>query len=932
MLAGNSVPERIHTAAVPDRSTHRVHDPQDHRAALRQLDPSNASHIAARSGDWSDPRTWASSAPTARARVLIPPGVTVNVTGAVPAAVLEWIRIEGALHFSSTADSQLSVSTLLVAPSGTLSIGSPEHAVAPENTVRLSFLPRPAAVRRQDSFDMLGGLIAFGHMSVYGAPKTAFATALTRLGPGASELTFATPPAGWKTGDELLVPGTDTASEDERRRIASISSDRKTVTLSSPLMFGHTPPTDGSADVPVANLSRNVIFASTDTSALHQRAHVMVMTHQPVHIFGAAFRGLGRTNVSRPHTLPTVNAAGEVSAGDNPIGRYAVHFHLVSGASRSVAPHVFTDNVIVDSPKHGLVNHGGYVVAEDNVTFDIPGSHFFAENGSEIGAFRHNLAVFSRGSGEHIEARQPGLGDFGHGGHGFWSNSPALAMERNYAFHHAGSAYVIFAVPVEMADGTQNVFFGGGGYIANFLRDNLDSPIRETVTTPQVTPTAIPFRFSRNTAAHSGRGLEVWHANEVSGHDVHSIVEDCAFWALRSAGIAITYGVNTVVRNSIVLGSGSTRCDQNTCDGYAGITTEGTTRNISIEHVRVAGFRTGVRIPSRGTTRVSNSYFDNTFNILLEPPHQPGRKTIVADNAFAPHQDGGEDYHFVTGRGLFHGDVSMLFERDSLIVTDSRFPGKSVYRYGQHPTAVPFRDSAIPEFDGKTAEHIQREYGLAIGGVLAPYDAEHITGIADLVGGAPMQTAEMADEERMLAHTAGLQAGTGESYATSVEQGYGTDCCNIHRIIKGKDGEPTGWRVLTEQAGDRTVSRLVYVDTRPPRFTLDPRIRLRIHPDDVKYGVLIQGTLYDEGSAPEIVRRTYDKLAVGDDGYVNVPFEYPDRAGNVFRKTYRLAVTRRAARRASDLFHDVRAGSGEHTSRYLRAWMLVPLLRPLLSL
>ena len=81
-----------------------------------------------------------------------------------------------------------------------------------------------------------------------------------------------------------------------------------------------------------------------------QRAHLMVMTHQPVHISGTAFRGLGRTNVSRPHTLPTMNATEMVSAGDNPIGRYAVHFHLVSDASRSAPPHVFTNNVIVDTP------------------------------------------------------------------------------------------------------------------------------------------------------------------------------------------------------------------------------------------------------------------------------------------------------------------------------------------------------------------------------------------------------------------------------------------------------------------------------------------------------------------------------------------------------------------------------------------------------
>src|SRR5262249_37164168 len=196
------------------------------------------------------------------------------------------------------------------------------------------------------------------------------------------------------------------------------------------------------------------------------------------------------------------------------IGRYAVHFHLVSGASRRIPPHIFTDNVIVDSPKNGLVNHGGYLVAEDNVTFAIQGSHFLAENGSEIGAFRHNLAVLSRGSVEHMEWRQIGMCDFGHGGHGFWSNSPALVMESNYAFHHAGPAYVIFAAPIEAAEGTQNVFFRGGARIENFLQENLDAPLRDMVTAKYVTPTTIPFRFSRNTGANSRRRLEIWHTNQ----------------------------------------------------------------------------------------------------------------------------------------------------------------------------------------------------------------------------------------------------------------------------------------------------------------------------------------------------------------------------------------------------------------------------------
>jgi hypothetical protein len=419
----------------------------------------------------------------------------------------------------------------------------------------------------------------------------------------------------------------------------------------------------------------------------------MVMTHEPVNVSGAAFRGLGRTTASRPHTLPTVGADGELSAGDNPIGRYAMHFHLVSGASRRTAPHLFTGNVLVDSPKHGLVNHGGYIVAEDNVTFAIDGSHFFAENGSEIGAFRHNLAVFSRGSGEHVEGRQPGIGDFGHGGHGFWSNSPALVIEHNYAFHHAGPAFVIFAAPIEAADGTQHVFFRDGGRIANFSQENLDAPLRGIVTARQVTPTTIPFRFSGNVAANSERGLEIWHTDEVADHDIESVVEDCVFWQIRSAGITITYAVNTLVRNSIVLGSGQDTCPES-CDGYIGIITEGTTRNLGVDNVRVAGFYTGIWIPSRGTTRISHSAFDNRFNILSYPPHQPGRRTIVEDNTFARHL-AARTITSSRGASSFTA-ISDAVRAGSTDRQRRRFPGKTIYRFGQHPRAVPFHDSGIP--------------------------------------------------------------------------------------------------------------------------------------------------------------------------------------------------------------------------------------------
>lgn len=95
---------------------------------------------------------------------------------------------------------------------------------------------------------------------------------------------------------------------------------------------------------------------------------------------------------------------------------------------------------------------------------------------------------------------------------------------------------------------------------------------------------------------------------------------------------------------------------------------------------------------------------------------------------------------------------------------------------------------------------------------------------------------------------------------------------------KVKTANAPGWGFVTERRGNRTATKLTYVDAHPPRFELDPRIRLEIHPDDAKYGLLIEGTLYDEGSGPETIRRTYEHLDVSDGGYVDIAFEYPDRA------------------------------------------------------
>jgi hypothetical protein len=214
----------------------------------------------------------------------------------------------------------------------------------------------------------------------------------------------------------------------------------------------------------------------------------------------------------------------------------------------------------------------------------------------------------------------------------------------------------------------------------------------------------------------------------------------------------------------------------------------------------------------------------------------------------------------------------------------------------------------VSQFSGKTAQQIYDDYGLAVGGMLAPQDVATAPGVGGYFGGEGRR-AEMLDEKEMTARLdAAAQAGTGDlSYSSDLEEGYGVDCCNIHRVVQAEDGEAGGLRIETirDETGAAR-SRLTYVDAEAPKFRVDPRISLRIHPDDIPYGYVIEGRLIDE-TEEQTVRKVFTDLTRGEDGAVQLNFEYPDRSGNLHREVFTLAVDAAAPRRGADILRDLRA-------------------------
>src|SRR4029450_7500257 len=92
------------------------------------------------------------------------------------------------------------------------------------------------------------------------------------------------------------------------------------------------------------------------------------------------------------------------------------------------------------------------------------------------------------------------------------------------------------------------------------------------------------------------------------------------------------------------------------------------------------------------------------------------------------------DYFLADPDCVFNGDLSLLFDRDVLLVEDQRFPNETVYFSEQSPSSVPFPKSDVEQLRGNTAKQLWDEYGLAVAGSLAPAGARRIARVRGMIG------------------------------------------------------------------------------------------------------------------------------------------------------------------------------------------------------
>jgi hypothetical protein len=756
---------------------------EEHSAMFELVDDRDATYVAVASGDWGDIKTWdKKSVPGAGARVIIPKGKTILVAGTHDGDRLDWLRVDGTLRFDPKADTSLKVVTLIGNVGSTIEIGTENERIQSGKRARLILGDRGErnkALRQRDPYDLSGGLLSHGQVRIFGAEYTSHSTPTAVPKKGDSEVSFAKAPLGWKVGDRLLFPGLDRQRmgqksidpwtgremptgehQDEEREVRSLSKDGRTVTLDRALVYQHGGIYGFAGPVPVGNLSRNVIIESEIVQEVSRRGHVMFMHAQDVIIDGALFRELGRTHVVGILTSPEVKDCELVAGTDaNTIGRYAVHFHIRWGATLKQEPFRVRNCAVVGSPKLGIVNHGGYGLVDNNVSYRVRGSHFFTENGSEIGRFTGNLAVRSDGTdgdddGLPIPPHKGYAGhplNIGHGGHGFWLQGGGVDVTDNIAIGHSYSAFGFFVA------NNRIISYGGPQERHNpatkgtpyekfdvFLAVNLKDP-RLAHGKAFVHTSAVPFHAARCVGLASAVGLRTRGIDRTEFlvmHGQQDVVEDCQF-VNNGRGYDLGYSPGlTILRKTTFIGTDPSKggLDSFGIGGFNHIA-----GFLHLEEVTIDGYRTGCALPPRGIHTIKGGSINGIRKLVVPCPW--GGKLTVTDVKFGTMK--GENAQPIlfgadpTGPWLYgvppYSNWTRKFQPFELV-----YNGKQVYHDDQKADAIPF-DSKAKRWadktygnlhhgvlDGLTSQQLWDRYRLAIGGRLAP---AKLTPCPDIEGG-----------------------------------------------------------------------------------------------------------------------------------------------------------------------------------------------------
>jgi len=608
----------------------------------------NPSVTSATGGVWSDPATWfPQRVPGADDKVRIKAGHDV-VYDVASDARLDCIEVNGHLRFSTDASTRMRIVNMTVMDDGVLEVGTEVQPVASDATAEIVIADQ-ATDDGLDPAQIGTGIQGLGTVRMHGAVKpTTFLRLAAEPLAGQTTLLFEDEPAGWAAGDEVVIPDTRQlrererragfVSRDERLRIALVTG--RQITLESALQHDHpgarTP--DGTLEfLPhVGNLTRNVLIRSENPEGA--RGHTIFMARANVDIRYVAVQGMGRTKMGPLDNTIFDGDGHMIHAGENQIGRYAIHFHHYFGPTTTPEDgYQFTliGNAVDGAPKWGVTVHNShYGLVQDNVVYNTGGAGIATEDGTEaFNVFEHNFALRIEGSGD-FAPRSGYAGptaDPGGEGAGLWFRGPHNYIRNNVSANADAVGFGLAA--------------GGLGSIRIPAFQGAD-PTLESETVELDTTVSGVLEFTNNEAYGAIQAGAVWGWN--------GEVTDFRVWHPSRHGVTATPTDTLVVDRLTVRGDKSVLTSD--LDAPVGLWFSNyAAKSVVVRDGDIQGLRVGVASPfypnqarlepgrGDGSVMIENGYFRNHIGIVVATGYasdselaRAAKRSIVRNTTFEP--------------------------------------------------------------------------------------------------------------------------------------------------------------------------------------------------------------------------------------------------------------------------------------------------------
>ncbi|XP_062842250.1 fibrocystin-L-like [Trichomycterus rosablanca] len=370
---------------------------------------------------WSSPYTWGGELPPEEGTFAV---ITKNQTILldVSTPVLKMLLIQGGKLIFDEADIELQAENILITDGGALQIGTEDKPFQHKAIITLYGHLRSTELPIYGA-KTLG--VREGVLDLHGIPIPITWTRLAKTANNGSDTLTLMDSVTWKVGDEIVIASTGhrhSQKENEVRRIASVSADGKTLTLTQPLTYNHlgvsvTLP-DGTvfeARAEVGVLTRNIVVRGSTNqewsgtiNACPDGFNTGEFATQTCFQgrFGEEtgsdqFGGCIMFHAPRPNENLAIGRIEYVeifNAGQAfRLGRYPIHWHLMGDIKfksyvRGCGIHQTYNRAVTIHNTHQLL-------VERNVIYNIMGGAFFIEDGIETGnILQYNLAVFVRQS------------------------------------------------------------------------------------------------------------------------------------------------------------------------------------------------------------------------------------------------------------------------------------------------------------------------------------------------------------------------------------------------------------------------------------------------------------------------------------------------------------------------------------------------------